>query len=100
MKKLVSILSTPTLFRKRPPIGCATRTIVEHGVPVVIARIFNCYGPRETEPYVIPEIIAQLYRGPCIALGNINAERDLLSCMTLLMLLFQCSHRMCQTEKR
>ena len=48
----------------------------EHGVPVVIARIFNCYGPRETEPYVIPEIISQLHRGPRIALGNINAERD------------------------
>jgi nucleoside-diphosphate-sugar epimerase len=49
---------------------------LEHRVPVVIARIFNCYGPRETEPYVIPEIIAQLNRGPRIALGNIKAERD------------------------
>jgi nucleoside-diphosphate-sugar epimerase len=49
---------------------------IEHGVSVVIARIFNCYGPRETEPYVIPEIIAQLHRGPRIALGNIKAERD------------------------
>jgi nucleoside-diphosphate-sugar epimerase len=49
---------------------------LEHGVRVVIARIFNCYGPRETEPYVIPEIIAQLHRGPRIALGNIKAVRD------------------------
>jgi nucleoside-diphosphate-sugar epimerase len=49
---------------------------LEHGTPVVIARIFNCYGPRETEPYVIPEIIAQLHRGPRVALGNIKAERD------------------------
>jgi nucleoside-diphosphate-sugar epimerase len=49
---------------------------LEHGVPVVIARIFNCYGPRETEPYVIPEIIAQLHRAPRLALGNIKAERD------------------------
>ena len=49
---------------------------LEHGVPVVIARIFNCYGPRETEPYVIPEIIAQLHRGLRVALGNIKAERD------------------------
>jgi nucleoside-diphosphate-sugar epimerase len=49
---------------------------IEHGVPVVIARIFNCYGPRETEPYVIPEIIAQLHRGPRVALGNIKATRD------------------------
>jgi nucleoside-diphosphate-sugar epimerase len=49
---------------------------LEHGAPVVIARIFNCYGPRETEPYVIPEIIAQLHRGPRIVLGNVKAERD------------------------
>jgi nucleoside-diphosphate-sugar epimerase len=49
---------------------------LEHEVPVVIARIFNCYGPRETEPYVIPEIITQLYRSQRIALGNIKAERD------------------------
>ena len=49
---------------------------LEHGVPVVIARIFNCYGPRETEPYVIPEIIAQLHRGRRVTLGNVKAERD------------------------
>jgi nucleoside-diphosphate-sugar epimerase len=49
---------------------------IEHGVPVVIARIFNCYGPRETEPYVIPEIIAQLHRGSRVVLGNIKAQRD------------------------
>jgi nucleoside-diphosphate-sugar epimerase len=49
---------------------------LEHGVPVIIARIFNCYGPRETEPYVIPEIIAQLHRGRRVALGNVKAERD------------------------
>jgi len=48
----------------------------EHGTPVVIARIFNTYGPRETEPYVIPEIIAQLHKGNVVELGNIKAERD------------------------
>ena len=26
----------------------------EHGLPIT-ARIFNCYAPREAEPYVIPE---------------------------------------------
>jgi nucleoside-diphosphate-sugar epimerase len=50
---------------------------VEHRIPVVIARIFNCYGPRETHPYIIPEIISQLNRGPVLSLGNIKAERDL-----------------------
>src|SRR5262245_46910990 len=48
----------------------------EHGVPVIVARIFNCYGPRETEPYVIPEIIAQLARSNVVRLGNLKAERD------------------------
>jgi len=50
---------------------------VEHQVPVVTTRIFNCYGPRETHPYIIPELIAQLDRGPVVSLGNIKAERDL-----------------------
>ncbi len=49
---------------------------LEHGVPVVIARIYNCYGPRETQPYVIPEIITQLDKGPVVELGNANARRD------------------------
>jgi nucleoside-diphosphate-sugar epimerase len=48
----------------------------EHRVPVVIARIFNCYGPRETQPYVVPEVIRQLARGPSVVLGNADARRD------------------------
>lgn len=48
----------------------------EHGVPVVIARIFNCYGPRETQPYVVPELVRQLARGPVVHLGNAEARRD------------------------
>lgn len=48
----------------------------EHGTHILCARIFNCYGPRATEPYLIPEIIAQLSRGPVLRLGNLSAERD------------------------
>lgn len=48
----------------------------EHNIPVVILRPFNCYGPRETQPYVIPEIISQLSRGDIVSLGNIKAKRD------------------------
>lgn len=29
----------------------------EHSIPVILARIYNCHGLRETEPYVISEII-------------------------------------------
>ena len=54
---------------------CYTYSI-EHQVPVVTARIFNCYGPRESEPYVIPEIIHQLHKSNIVRLGNIKAERD------------------------
>lgn len=43
--------------------------------PVIAMRQFNCYGPRETHPYVIPEIISQLSRGNHISLGN-NSFRD------------------------
>jgi nucleoside-diphosphate-sugar epimerase len=50
---------------------------IEHKVPIVTARIFNCYGPRETHPYIVPEIITQLDKGPEVSLGNIRAERDL-----------------------
>ncbi len=48
----------------------------EHGVPVVIARIYNSYGPRETQPYLIAEIITQLDKGPVVELGNVEARRD------------------------
>src|SRR5262249_33654326 len=55
---------------------CATLH-AEHGLPILIARIFNCYGPRATHPYVIPEIIAQLSRERTVTLGNLTARRDL-----------------------
>jgi len=48
----------------------------EHGLDVTIMRQFNCYGPKETWPYVIPEIISQLHNGTHLTLGNVNAERD------------------------
>lgn len=54
---------------------CATFH-AEHGTPVLVARIFNCFGPRETEPYVIAEIVTQLDKGPRVELGNLAAARD------------------------
>lgn len=48
----------------------------EHDIPIICARIFNCFGPRATEPYVIPEIITQLDKGKVVTLGNLKAERD------------------------
>jgi len=49
----------------------------EHDFPAVIIRPFNSYGPKITQPYIIPEIILQLLRGNRILkLGNIETSRD------------------------
>lgn len=49
----------------------------EHGFPAVIIRPFNSYGPRITQPYIIPEIIIQLLNGNGkVKLGNVESQRD------------------------
>jgi len=48
------------------------------GLPVVIARPFNTYGPRQSARAVIPTIITQILEGAKkIKLGNITPTRDL-----------------------
>lgn len=51
----------------------------EAETPVISLRQFNCVGERETHPYVIPEIIAQLSKQSgstaVVLLGN-NSARD------------------------
>ena len=48
------------------------------GVPCVIARLFNVYGPGETNPHIVPEIFRQLAEGhEALALGNLTPRRDL-----------------------
>lgn len=47
------------------------------GVPYVIGRLFNAYGPRETNPHLIPEILRQVHEGKRdLQLGNIATRRD------------------------
>jgi dTDP-glucose 4,6-dehydratase len=48
----------------------------EHDFPAVIIRPFNSYGPRITQPYIVPEIITQLLRGGRVYLGNVESSRD------------------------
>ncbi len=49
----------------------------EQDFPVVILRPFNSYGPRITQPYIIPEITIQLLEGKgCLRLGNAESSRD------------------------
>ncbi len=50
------------------------------GIDTVAVRLANVYGPRETNPHVIPEIMDQLAAGKSrIALGNIEPERDFIN---------------------
>jgi nucleoside-diphosphate-sugar epimerase len=51
----------------------------EARTPVISLRQFNCVGEKETHPYVITEIISQLFHGEdgVVHLGN-NTDRDFL----------------------
>jgi len=47
------------------------------GLPVVILRPFNTFGPRQSARAVIPTIITQALAGQEIRLGNLSPTRDL-----------------------
>jgi dTDP-glucose 4,6-dehydratase len=46
------------------------------GLPVVIVRPFNAYGPRQSARAVIPAIIAQAVSGATLKLGTLDTTRD------------------------
>ena len=47
------------------------------GLPVIIARPFNCYGPRQSARAIIPSIITQfLSKKKNIIIGNVKPTRD------------------------
>lgn len=48
----------------------------EHDIPAVIVRPFNTFGPRDSHPRVIPEIIRQLSKFKSLQLGNLTPSRD------------------------
>lgn len=54
----------------------ARRAHREGRLEVTIVRLFNTYGPRATNPYVIPELIRQYVHGPVIKLGEMRSKRD------------------------
>ncbi|MDN3568886.1 NAD-dependent epimerase/dehydratase family protein [Paeniroseomonas aquatica] len=50
------------------------------GLEAVIVRLFNVIGPGETNPHLLPEIVAQLQAGrDTIELGNLDSKRDYIS---------------------
>jgi len=48
----------------------------KHGIPLTTVRLFNAFGPRETHPYIIPELISQLSKSNVIHLGNLESRRS------------------------
>jgi len=46
------------------------------GIPVGIARIFNTFGPGETNPHFIPSVILQLMQGNTVRVGTLSTHRD------------------------
>jgi NAD dependent epimerase/dehydratase len=48
-----------------------------YGLPVVIIRPFNTYGPRQSPRAVIPTIIIQALQSLPVRLGNLKSRRDL-----------------------
>lgn len=47
-----------------------------HGIRVAVARLFNTYGPGETNPHFIPALIEQIAGGSVVRAGNIETRRD------------------------
>ena len=45
----------------------------------VVGRLFNLYGPRETNPHILPEVLGQLHANAdaTLRLGNLSPTRDL-----------------------
>ena len=48
----------------------------EHKLPVVVLRPFNTFGPRDTLPRFIPEMIRQCLKEPVIRTGDVSTFRD------------------------
>jgi UDP-glucose 4-epimerase len=50
---------------------------LETGIPTILCRFFNAFGPNETNPHLIPAIQRQVLEGKrTILLGNTQPKRD------------------------
>lgn len=63
----------------------------QYNTPIVIARLFNNYGPRETNPHIIPEILNQLKSDNHLSLGKITTVRDYIHTRDCAKALFKLS---------
>jgi UDP-glucose 4-epimerase len=70
------------------------------GLKTTICRVFNNFGPRETNMHIVPEIIGQLKQGRRLRLGNTKPRRDYIHTADTaksFRLLAKTSHPCCQT---
>ena len=51
-----------------------------YGVPTVVTRMFNNYGPRQNPRYITGTIITQALERPEVVLGNLETMRDFCYC--------------------
>jgi UDP-glucose 4-epimerase len=58
----------------------------------VIARLFNVYGPYETNAHVISWIVSCLKQGNVVRLGNIKSKRDYIYVEDVAEMLYRCGH--------
>jgi NAD dependent epimerase/dehydratase len=47
-----------------------------YGLPVIIIRPFNTFGPRQSPRAIIPSIILQMSNGDVLRIGNLDPTRD------------------------
>jgi GDP-4-dehydro-6-deoxy-D-mannose reductase len=50
----------------------------EHGIDITVIRPFNIYGPGQTEPFLIPQIVNQVREGQTIRVKDLTPRRDYL----------------------
>jgi len=60
------------------------------GLACVAARLFNTYGPYETNPHLIPHIVESVRDSSAVQLGNIHTKRDYIYVDDVAELLYKC----------
>jgi UDP-glucose 4-epimerase len=68
----VDVYGYSKLWAEDLATGFAART----GAGVGIARLFNVFGPGETNAHFIPSLICQMKSGEPVRLGNLSSRRD------------------------
>lgn len=63
-------------YSKRWAEDLAANYAARTGAAVGIARLFNVFGPGETNSHFIPSLICQLQSGEAVRLGNLSSRRD------------------------